>query len=89
MKKITMIVITVILIFAGVNLTFGETVSKNENVSYKEITISKGDTLWNISEKYKNDGESVKDYVNKIMEFNNMKNDRINAGQKLIVIINS
>ena len=89
MKKITMIVITVILIFAGVNLTFGETVSKNENVSYKEITISKGDTLWDISQKYKNDDESVKDYVNKIMEFNNMKSDRINAGQKLIVIINS
>ncbi len=89
MKKITMIVITVILIFAGVNLTFGETVSKNENVSYKEITISKGDTLWDISQKYKNDDESIKDYVNKIMEFNNMKSDRINAGQKLIVIINS
>lgn len=89
MKKITMIVITVILIFAGVNLTFGKTVSKNENVSYKEITISKGDTLWDISQKYKNDDESVKDYVNKIMEFNNMKSDRINAGQKLIVIINS
>ncbi len=89
MKKITMIIITVILIFAGVNLTFGETVSKNENVSYKEITISKGDTLWDISQKYKNDDESIKDYVNKIMEFNNMKSDRINAGQKLIVIINS
>ena len=89
MKKITMIIITVILIFVGVNLTFGETVSKNENVSYKEITISKGDTLWDISQKYKNDDESIKDYVNKIMEFNNMKSDRINAGQKLIVIINS
>ena len=59
------------------------------NVSYKEITISKGDTLWDISQKYKNDDESIKDYVNKIMEFNNMKSDRINAGQKLIVIINS
>ena len=89
MKKITMIIITVILIFVGVNLTFGETVSKNENVSYKEITISKGDTLWDISQKYKNDDESIKDYVNKIIEFNNMKSDRINAGQKLIVIINS
>ena len=89
MRKYVLFFITVLMIFMGANFAFGETVEKaDENVSYMEVRISKGDTLWSISEKYKSEDESIMEYVEKLMEFNNMKNDRINAGQNIIVMVN-
>ena len=51
------------------------------------MEIKSGDTLWSISQKYKNEDEATKDYVEKIMKFNNMKSDKIKNGQKIVVII--
>ena len=85
MRKFVCFLITIIIVVAGATFTFGET--DKEKVYYEQVEIKSGDTLWSISQKYKNEDEATKDYVEKIMKFNNMKSDKIKNGQKIVVII--
>ena len=56
------------------------------NKYYKTITIQSGDTLWSIAQEYNmDDSKSTKDYVEELMSMNNLHNDNITAGQKLLV----
>lgn len=87
MRKFVCFLITMSVAAAGATFTFGETEEENKNVYYEQVEIKSGDTLWSISRKYKDKDETTKDYVKKIMEFNNMKSDKIKSGQKIVVII--
>ena len=60
--------------------------SEQLNKYYKTITIQSGDTLWSIAQEYNtDDSKSTKDYVEELMSMNNLHNDNITAGQKLLV----
>lgn len=87
MRKFVCFLITIIIVVAGATFTFGETDNENKKVYYEQVEIKSGDTLWSVSQKYKNEDEATKDYVEKIMKFNNMKSDKIKNGQKIVVII--
>ena len=87
MRKFVCFLITIIIVVAGATFTFGGTDKENKKVYYEQVEIKSGDTLWSISQKYKNEDEATKDYVEKIMKFNNMKSDKIKNGQKIVVII--
>ena len=50
---------------------------------YSSMTIKNDDTLWAISERYRDDSESNEQYINNIMEMNDMKNDTIYTGMHL------
>ena len=50
-------------------------------------TFTFGETDKENKKVYKNEDEATKDYVEKIMKFNNMKSDKIKNGQKIVVII--
>lgn len=53
---------------------------------YKSITLEYGDTLWGIASEYKGDYcESVQDYIDEVMSINNLKTDKIHAGQCLTI----
>lgn len=53
---------------------------------YKSIAIEYGDTLWGIAVEYKGvHYESVYDYIDEVMQINNLITDRIHAGQYLTV----
>ena len=86
MRKLVCFLITMIVVLTGVTLTFGGTSETTErNINYEVVEIVQGDTLWSISEEYRCDGESTQECVERIMEFNNMRNDAIKSGQKIIV----
>ena len=86
MRKLVCFLITLIIVLTGVTLTFGGTSETTErNVEYEVVEIVQGDTLWEICEDYRCDGESTQECVERVMEFNNMYNDSIKYGQKIIV----
>ena len=86
MRKLVCFLITSIIVLTGVTLTFGGTSETTErNVEYEVVEIVQGDTLWEICEDYRCDGESTQECVERVMEFNNMYGDAIKSGQKIIV----
>ncbi|MBR5468039.1 MAG: LysM peptidoglycan-binding domain-containing protein [Firmicutes bacterium] len=86
MRKLVCFLITLIIVLTGVTLTFGGTSETTErDVTYETVEIVQGDTLWEICEEYRCDGESTQECVERVMEFNNMHSDAIRFGQKIIV----
>ena len=77
--------LTIILISSAVKISFGDTNKNIQNVYYQPIDIVKNDTLWKIAQEYKVDTMSTPYYVAQIQEVNNMKNDKIKVGQKIII----
>lgn len=56
---------------------------------YKSITIEKGDTLWNIAEEYiPDDYDSIEEYISILMSINNLSQEKILAGDHLVVVYN-
>lgn len=87
MRKYIFITITIIMIISLGNLSFGNTKTINENVHYEVIEITKGDTLWEIANVYKDDNSSTSEYIAQIKDFNNMNTDVIKVGQSIIIPI--
>ena len=53
---------------------------------YKTITIQPGDTLWSIAKEYKTSKYSTQEYVDELMIMNDLHNDNITSGMKLVVV---
>ena len=52
---------------------------------YTSIQIEKGDTLWDIALQYKWEGQTTQDYVDELMEMNQLSSEQITAGQYLMI----
>ena len=53
---------------------------------YKSIEISDGDTLWDIAkENMTEEYSSVYEYIEEVMEMNNLESDQIQEGQYLTI----
>lgn len=52
---------------------------------YKTITIQPGDTLWSIAGEYKMASSTTKEYVEELMIMNDLPNDDITSGMKLLI----
>lgn len=51
-----------------------------DNLMIENILVEKGDTLWQIALKYKSDNMDVRDMVEIIKDYNNLKSSRIYSG---------
>ena len=70
--------------------TKATTTEEAKNVYYKyytQIEIESGDSLWDIAGKYMEHGpyESRKDYMNEVVEINQLSSTTIIKGQHLVV----
>ena len=79
------LIIFIILMLS--NISFSHT-----EVSYKEIAISSGDTLWSIAKQEKNyndyfDNRDIRDIVDEIKYLNKLSNSNLNIGDKLSIPI--
>lgn len=76
------------VIFGGI-FSSAQTSTEESGVEYKyykSIKIEKGDSLWSIAKEYRTDAyESVQEYIDELMEINNLTSDEIHQGQYLIV----
>lgn len=52
---------------------------------YECVEVEKGDTLWEIAEKYRMDGQKTEHMVEDILEVNGLKNTNVRAGESIIV----
>lgn len=86
--KSFVIVLAILLIFCVIKKVKASTVYDN---NHKELTcislkIEENDTLWDIANQYYTDDyDNIYEYINTIMETNNMYSDVIHTGNYIIV----
>lgn len=77
--------LVVFIILMLTNISFSHT-----EVSYKEMSVSSGDTLWSIAkyEKYNNvyfEDKDIRDIVDEIKYINKLNNSNLNIGDMLTI----
>ena len=87
---LTICLIALLAIGGSVILTKATTTEEAKNVYYKyytQIEIEEGDSLWGIAGEYMEHGpyESRKEYMNEVVELNQLSSTTIIKGQHLVV----
>lgn len=85
--------ITILLLIILISTVFsiyslGENNEANQ-ISYSTYTILSGDTLWDVSTRYKNPSDDTRDFIEKIVEANQLTSLNVIPGQKLLIPIES
>lgn len=69
------------------NVMAEEEINPNLHPYYKSIQIEEGDTLWSIAKEYKaKSGMNTTQYVTRLKEMNNLKEDTIHSGCYLTIV---
>ena len=90
-RHILTCIIMLILTIGGSLLLFGfraKAQSNDDEILYKyyKITVvSAGDTLWNYAKEYGMNYDDHQEYIREVMQMNGLDNDRITAGQYIIL----
>ena len=86
----TILIITIGSIIFGSIFSSAQAGAEESGVEYKyykSIVIRDGDTLWNIAKEYQTDEyENTQEYIDELMELNNLSSDAIHEGQHLMVV---
>lgn len=69
------ILVTIIVLTSAVN-------GADSHIGYETVTVEKGDTLWDLAERYSN-GMDIRKYIVKIKELNDMTDSDIYEGDTL------
>ncbi|MBO5291740.1 MAG: LysM peptidoglycan-binding domain-containing protein [Lachnospiraceae bacterium] len=73
----------------SVNVILSNAKDQDEPVYYKyysSIVVESGDTLWSIAREHMGSQyETTSDYVKEVMQMNSLTNDKIVAGQHLVI----
>lgn len=85
-KLLKMLCITLMLI-SIITVAARSSASGSTDNNFLEITVCRGDTLWDIAREYKTD-QNIQAYIYKIMEMNNLDKADIFPGQKLKIPLN-
>lgn len=77
--------LVIFIILMLTNISFSHT-----EITYKEIAISSGDTLWNIAKYEKNNNayfedKDVRDIIAEIKYINNLNSSNLSIGDKLTI----
>lgn len=81
------LLLTVALIFCLGTFAMGAQKGTETQTYYESVIISKGDTLWDIAEEYKAEGQKTERMIDTIREINGLKTANIRAGESIIVPI--
>lgn len=79
------VVMTMALILCLGTFAMGGQKELQTETYYECVQVEKGDTLWEIAEEYKMDGEKTEHMVEAIQDLNGMKSANIQAGESIIV----
>lgn len=84
-RKNTFLLLTMALILCLGTFAMGGQKGVQTKTYYECVQVEKGDTLWEIANEYKMDGEKTEHMMDAIMELNGMKNANIRSGESIIV----
>lgn len=84
-RKNTFVLLTMVLILCLGTFAMAGQTGKETKTYYESVQIHSGDTLWEIAEEYKMEGEKTEQMVEKIMAFNGMKTTNVRSGESIIV----
>lgn len=87
LRKKTLLPLTLALIVSLTSLVLAGQKEKEQKIYYQCVEIHKGDTIWDIAERYKKDTEETEHMIDRILYCNNMKTANIRFGEKIIVPI--
>lgn len=85
MKTKKSIIIFSALIIAAIICSWIIAARCEKKVLYIKYTVSEGDTLWEIADKFCGDDTDIRDYIYEIRKANNLDSACINIGDVLIV----
>lgn len=78
---VMMILFSALFVWAFLHVT--QSVDKEK---YVEITVSAGDTLWELADKYKHEHRlSHQQFIEWVMEVNRRSDDRLIVGEKIVI----
>ena len=90
LKKFVRSIFIIIIMTIVIILLIGKASYSNKQIEYKIVSVSSGDTLWNIAKinqennnYYK--GKDIRFIINDLMEINNLKNSNINVNQEIMI----
>ncbi|HHV59982.1 MAG TPA: LysM peptidoglycan-binding domain-containing protein [Clostridiaceae bacterium] len=78
----------IILMLSVTTLLVAKSVYGYRETRYEYIVVKKGDTLWDISMKYKREEEDVRRYLYELKKINNLETSTLYPGTRLKVIVN-
>lgn len=84
-RKNTFVLLTMALILCLGTLAMGGQKGTQTKTYYECVQVKRGDTIWEIAEEYKTDGEKVEHMVDEIRKLNGLKNTNIRSGESIIV----
>lgn len=86
-KKFIKSVLITVFIVIMMCICISKAIASNEaEITEITYTVSKGETLWSIAKKYKQNNQDVRDYIYKIEKLNNMDSATIYEGQTVKII---
>ncbi|MFV0314728.1 MAG: LysM peptidoglycan-binding domain-containing protein [Anaerotignum sp.] len=82
--KVVLLLTVVMILWVGPLVLAGQNQSAGD-LYYECILIRSGDTIWNIAEEYKYEGQKTEHMVREIMSMNGMVSENIRSGDRIIV----
>lgn len=83
-KSILITIFIVIMMCIYISSVFANKEAETTEVTY---TVSKGETLWSIAERYKQDNQDPRDYIYKVKKLNDMTSATIYEGQVITILV--
>lgn len=87
-RKISILLFVICVLFFGNGFVSAQKASEKQSLCkyYKSIEVASGDTLWTIADKYfTSEYDSKAEYIEEVLEINQMDSTDLYADQKLIV----
>ena len=84
---VAVILVAIVLVLSGSSIASAKgTVAPERHKYFKNIVIENGDSLWSIAQEYISDEyDSTEEYIDELMNMNNLKNDKIHSGNNLVI----
>lgn len=86
LSAVALSIVCVAAIHISVSSESGIAAEEADSESYMTIRVSEGDTLWSIADEYMgSDYESREEYIETVMEINDVYDGNIHAGSYLVI----
>ena len=82
-RFITFVALMVILCSMAIGALFPISAADNRQISYTEVKVEAGDTLWNIDKLYGDSSKDIREVIYDICEANGIEAGAIYHGQRL------